>query len=575
MFLITAALAQSVDELPDFNANLFRPSIDNPWMLMVDESGLGPTHYKSSRALTSYAHRPLIYTTADGEVIEVVGGVVQEDALVAYTLGRVRVGTSIPAILYTRGELEDSRGRGDWNGDVKVTVLDPGKRWLGLAVSGRLTAPTGVVPTLSSPWFAWEAQLIADHRFGDWLVVGNVGWQGLPATDLGQVHVDDRVVVRGGVGYVGLEQAGVSLEGVGSLPLGELTALSVPAELMLSGWVDLGERFNMRAGVGPGLTRAPGTPQVRAVWVIAYEPPRVGDADRDDRLDDVDACPEEPEDLDGFRDEDGCPEPTSVQLHFTDSEGFLVPAVTAMVQGEPLPPEGGVLEAGRYEVVVQHPGFAVYEGILDVPEGPPVTLDLHLEALAPGQLTVTIQDTEGNSVPGAFWALDGEHRGGPRSLDVDAGERHVAAFADGYAPASQLVTVQPEGVHSVAFQLKPTTARLTAERIELGDSIFFETESAVIKPESYALLDDVAAILQANPKVRVRVEGHTDERGEAEFNLTLSERRAAAVMDYLVAEGVDARRLESAGYGESRPLQDASTPEAWALNRRVDFVVLE
>ena len=71
----------------------------------------------------------------------------------------------------------------------------------------------------------------------------------------------------------------------------------------------------------------------------------------------------------------------------------------------------------------------------------------------------------------------------------------------------------------------------------------------------------------------IEVQGHTDERGDDDYNLDLSRRRAAAVVDYLVAHGVDSKRLTSHGYGETQPIDPRHTEAAWALNRRVSFVL--
>jgi hypothetical protein len=71
----------------------------------------------------------------------------------------------------------------------------------------------------------------------------------------------------------------------------------------------------------------------------------------------------------------------------------------------------------------------------------------------------------------------------------------------------------------------------------------------------------------------IEVQGHTDERGDDDYNLDLSRRRAAAVVDYLVAHGVDPGRLTSRGYGETQPIDRRHTEAAWALNRRVSFVL--
>jgi outer membrane protein OmpA-like peptidoglycan-associated protein len=104
----------------------------------------------------------------------------------------------------------------------------------------------------------------------------------------------------------------------------------------------------------------------------------------------------------------------------------------------------------------------------------------------------------------------------------------------------------------------------------------FDFNSATIRPESFSILDQVALTLKANPQLsRVRVEGHTDDRGSDEYNRDLSQRRSESVMRYLVQKGVDAKRLEAIGYGEARPLIPEQTEEARAKNRRVEFTILD
>ena len=113
--------------------------------------------------------------------------------------------------------------------------------------------------------------------------------------------------------------------------------------------------------------------------------------------------------------------------------------------------------------------------------------------------------------------------------------------------------------------------------------INFEFNKAVIKPDSYPVLDAVIASMQGNPDIQlVEVAGHTDERGDDAYNLELSDRRAAAVMKYLTTHGtkhdstpIDAKRLVSQGYGETQPIDRAHNERAWAKNRRVDFLILK
>jgi peptidoglycan-associated lipoprotein len=100
-----------------------------------------------------------------------------------------------------------------------------------------------------------------------------------------------------------------------------------------------------------------------------------------------------------------------------------------------------------------------------------------------------------------------------------------------------------------------------------GDRIFFDTDRNTVNAQSQATLDHQAAWLQQYPQVNVWVAGNCDERGTEEYNLALGQRRASADRDYLVAHAIDRSRIETISYGKSRPIDGASTPEAWAQNR--------
>jgi peptidoglycan-associated lipoprotein len=100
-----------------------------------------------------------------------------------------------------------------------------------------------------------------------------------------------------------------------------------------------------------------------------------------------------------------------------------------------------------------------------------------------------------------------------------------------------------------------------------GDRIFFDTDRYTLNPQATATLDRQASWLQQYPQVNVWVAGNCDERGTEEYNLALGQRRATADRDYLVAHGINRSRIETISYGKSRPIDAASTPEAWAQNR--------
>ncbi|HSM91453.1 MAG TPA: OmpA family protein [Anaeromyxobacteraceae bacterium] len=116
---------------------------------------------------------------------------------------------------------------------------------------------------------------------------------------------------------------------------------------------------------------------------------------------------------------------------------------------------------------------------------------------------------------------------------------------------------------------------LEAEKISLKDAINFETAKDTILPKSNPILDSIALILKNNPDIpRVRVEGHTDNVGSANYNRDLSQRRAQAVVNALVQRGIAAEKLLPKGYGFDRPVASNATALGRAKNRRVEFTIL-
>jgi len=111
--------------------------------------------------------------------------------------------------------------------------------------------------------------------------------------------------------------------------------------------------------------------------------------------------------------------------------------------------------------------------------------------------------------------------------------------------------------------------------LKLLEPVQFETGTAEIKSGSYSLLDEVVSVLKDMPDIRMAVHGHTDNRGGAAFNRDLSQRRAQAVVKYLVDKGISVERLDAKGFGPDRPVATNDTAEGRAQNRRVEFKVLQ
>jgi OOP family OmpA-OmpF porin len=117
---------------------------------------------------------------------------------------------------------------------------------------------------------------------------------------------------------------------------------------------------------------------------------------------------------------------------------------------------------------------------------------------------------------------------------------------------------------------------LKKDKLEIPGQIVFESGSAVLKPESEAAINQLKQYLDETPRVtKLRIEGHTDNVGQAAANETLSGQRALAIKAALVAKGIAKERLLAVGFGQSKPIADNTTEEGKAKNRRTEFHVAE
>ena len=123
----------------------------------------------------------------------------------------------------------------------------------------------------------------------------------------------------------------------------------------------------------------------------------------------------------------------------------------------------------------------------------------------------------------------------------------------------------------------PEKITVKQDRIEVNEIIQFEPSSWKVTKDSHAILDELGKALAKHPEIkRVRIEGHTDNQGDAAHNLSLSRKRANNIMKYLVeTAGVEAKRLAAEGYGNTKPVANNDTDEGRAKNRRVVFVIVE
>ena len=169
-----------------------------------------------------------------------------------------------------------------------------------------------------------------------------------------------------------------------------------------------------------------------------------------------------------------------------------------------------------------------------------------------------------------------------RSLIRQARYLAAAAILTGCGGKAQVETPTPSteapsipGIsHSpISSESIPKDLPGDARRAILEERIHFGFDQSDLTPAARQTLVSKGEILRATPGLTLRIEGHADARGSDEYNLALSVRRAAAAKRFLVSLGISADRLETVGYGEEQPLDQAETEAAWASNRRDDFKV--
>jgi peptidoglycan-associated lipoprotein len=134
------------------------------------------------------------------------------------------------------------------------------------------------------------------------------------------------------------------------------------------------------------------------------------------------------------------------------------------------------------------------------------------------------------------------------------------------APSTQGVDA-PAPVDGTPLPAKDSKADLLAKK-----RVHFAFDSSNIDDESRAVIEAHAAHLNANPSLKVKLEGHCDERGTREYNLALGERRAKAVERLMRVMGVAANRITTTSYGEEKPLDPEHNESAWRMNRRVEII---
>ena len=341
-------------------------------------------------------------------------------------------------------------------------------------------------------------------------------------------------------------------------------------ELMLSMHYLIADLIRIGVGIGGAPMEDIGTPELRALFRIAYAPvrkpppPKPLDTDGDGIADREDACPGIP----GVRTNDpktnGCPPPPPDRDHDTvlDADDLC-----------PDEPAGDHPDPKRFGCPAKDSdgdGVLDYEDLcVDTAAGP------HPD---PNKKGCPAMDSDGDGVfdyedkcptvpAGVQPETDPAKLGCPKSdRDHDTVPDDVDACPD--KPGAPSPDPKKNGC--------PGLVQVKNGVIVIFQAVFFATNKDKILPKSYPVLNAVADALKAEPEIKkVMVEGHTDNRGSSSHNMELSNRRAHSVLEYLVTRGVAADRLDSQGFGDTKPVADNATSKGRAANRRVEFHIID
>lgn len=496
---------------------------------------------------------------------------------------------------------------GDLRGSVMIVAVrpDPVAGGFGLGLVGQIDAPTGTPSRfLGTGGLAGGGRLSATVELDLATITADVGARFNPALDLENLGGSDTLVAGLGVGWLTSDTVGITLE-ANTQPAFEPFAAAgardfptlPPVEAILSvRYVDRSGGF-WTAGAAGGITDGPGVAAFR-LFVGGGYGTGVGlglrDVDTVGVLRATDLCPLEPETHNGWKDEDGCPDrlgTLGVDVKFRGESR----AADAEIVGPDGPetlrigPQGLALDAvpGSQWTVRATDGCLTGEASAVATElGTKMIVDL--QPIYDAKVHIEVFGPTGLPVPAALVAWKSDHPEcaplGTQTADaqgrlvqgVTAGTHRLVVTAPGHNVVEQPLDLSKGDDRVVRIDLAASKIVLDAKQIRLLEKIQFEFGKAVIRPESYGLLSEIASVILQVPGLgRVEVGGHTDNKGSDAFNLELSRDRAFAVREYLIAQGVPAAQLLAVGYGESRPIDTNKTEGGREVNRRVEFQLID
>jgi len=588
---LAAPAAASAQQAPGWALNRYDAPFGGDLTLVADTPWYtGSAGFLLRATLTAdYAYRPLVLRGAANDAVVVEHMLVGHAQVAAAFADRVGVSLTLPVSLLQSGA--DVRGLavpqpagGVAASDLRVAArvriynhADLDAFSLHLSASGYIPGLSGRESNTTDGSFRlrvgataagaagaarWTLSVGTHLRFADLVVAANGGSPG--------VAVNHELFVTGAVHLVGA---------AGRFLIGPEFSLATPfaqafqnenvhAEVYLSTRVFFTPDWSLGAAVGPGLTQGAGTPAVRALLQVGYTPPErrsapveaPRDRDGDGVLDNDDVCPDEPQGPSPDPERRGCPSRDRDGDGVSDADDLCVdvprgPNPDPARRGCPLPDSDGDGVFDNDDRCVTTPAG----------ENP----DPDRRGCPDGDRDNDHVLDHADQCPDT---ADGMHPD-PDRLGCPAPDRDLDSVID----ASDACPDRP-GAPSTDPRRNgcPGLVRIVNGHIAILRPVFFATNRDVILPQSFPVLNAVRDAMLATPEIRrVLIEGHTDDVGRDDANLELSTRRAASVRRWLEQNRVEPARLESQGFGETRPIVPNTNATARAQNRRVEFRIAE
>jgi outer membrane protein OmpA-like peptidoglycan-associated protein len=580
LFLLTTLLATSnasaQNQANGFALNRFDPADRGSEWFALDSLDLRGHMRPAVGFVGDWSHKPLVVLNTDGSEraaivsdqiwIHLGGSIVLWD--------RLRAGLDLPAAVYQNGDAVTLNGKtysppdsafGDIRISTDLRLLGAYGDVFNSAIGFALYLPTGDRANYTSDntvRFSPRATVAGDISM--FTYSGRLGFNFRPLKDTFETNpLGSELTIGAAAGLrvlekklvVGPEIYGSTVTSDGSF----FKKRTTPLEYLLGAHYTYKEtRFG--GGIGGGLTSGWGTPVVRIVLGAEWAPGADKDSDGDGILDKEDACPNVP----GIRTNDprtnGCPPaPPPPPTPDRDGDGIFdkddaCPDIPGVRSDDPkkngCPPDRDG------------------DGIYDKDDACP---DVAGVANADPTKNGCPPDRDGDGIPDAVDACpdvpgvksdDPKKNGCPSDRDGDGIYDKDDACPDAPGPAD------PDPKKNGC-----PLARIEQGQIRIIEQVKFKYNSSELERVSDTVLVAVATIMREHPEItKVRVEGHTDNRGNPVYNKTLSEARAASVMRWLSGPGkIDKKRLEAKGWGLEKPIDTNDTDEGRANNRRVEF----